>query len=237
LLHSEKSRREENTKKRCAVLQLFLDTANVEEIKEALTWGVISGVTTNPSLVAKEKREFRVLVKEICDMVPGPVSAEVISLDSKEMIVEAREFAKIAPNVVVKIPMCIEGLKAVKVLSKEGVKTNVTLVFSANQGLLAALAGATYVSPFVGRLDDVGNEGMDVVEDLVILIENYDLPTKVIAASISHPMHVLEAARVSAHVATVPYKVLESMTRHPLTDIGIVRFLDDWAKVQKELIR
>jgi len=218
-------------------LQLFLDTANVEEIKEALTWGVISGVTTNPSLVAKEKREFRVLVKEICDMVPGPVSAEVISLDSKEMIVEARELAKIAPNVVVKIPMCIEGLKAVKVLSKEGVKTNVTLVFSANQGLLAALAGATYVSPFVGRLDDVGNEGMDVVEDLVILIENYNLPTKVIAASIRHPMHVLEAARVSAHVATVPYKVLESMTRHPLTDIGIVRFLDDWAKVQKELIR
>jgi transaldolase len=214
-----------------------LDTANVEEIKEALTWGVISGVTTNPSLVAKEKREFRVLVKEICDMVPGPVSAEVISLDSKEMIVEARELAKIAPNVVVKIPMCIEGLKAVKVLSKEGVKTNVTLVFSANQGLLAALAGATYVSPFVGRLDDVGNEGMDVVEDLVILIENYNLPTKVIAASIRHPMHVLEAARVSAHVATVPYKVLESMTRHPLTDIGIVRFLDDWAKVQKELIR
>jgi len=216
-------------------LQLFLDTANVEEIKEALTWGVISGVTTNPSLVAKEKRDFKVLVKEICDMVPGPVSAEVISLDSQEMISEARELARVAPNVVVKIPMCIEGLKAVKVLSQEGIKTNVTLVFSANQGLLAALAGATYVSPFVGRLDDVGNEGMAVVEDLVILIENYSLPTKVIAASIRHPMHVLEAARTSAHVATVPYKVLESMTRHPLTDIGIVRFLDDWAKVQKEL--
>jgi len=212
-----------------------LDTANVEEIKEALTWGVISGVTTNPSLVAKEKRDFKVLVKEICDMVPGPVSAEVISLDSQEMISEARELARVAPNVVVKIPMCIEGLKAVKVLSQEGIKTNVTLVFSANQGLLAALAGATYVSPFVGRLDDVGNEGMAVVEDLVILIENYSLPTKVIAASIRHPMHVLEAARISAHVATVPYKVLESMTRHPLTDIGIVRFLDDWAKVQKEL--
>jgi len=212
-----------------------LDTANVEEIKEALTWGVISGVTTNPSLVAKEKRDFKVLVKEICDMVPGPVSAEVISLDSQEMISEARELARVAPNVVVKIPMCIEGLKAVKVLSQEGIKTNVTLVFSANQGLLAALAGATYVSPFVGRLDDVGNEGMAVVEDLVILIENYSLPTKVIAASIRHPMHVLEAAKISAHVATVPYKVLESMTRHPLTDIGIVRFLDDWAKVQKEL--
>lgn len=216
-------------------MQLFLDTANVEEIKEALTWGVISGVTTNPSLVAKEKRDFKVLVKEICDMVPGPVSAEVISLDSQEMISEARELARVAPNVVVKIPMCIEGLKAVKVLSQEGIKTNVTLVFSANQGLLAALAGATYVSPFVGRLDDVGNEGMAVVEDLVILIENYSLPTKVIAASIRHPMHVLEAARISAHVATVPYKVLESMTRHPLTDIGIVRFLDDWAKVQNEL--
>ena len=216
-------------------MQLFLDTANVEEIKEALTWGVISGVTTNPSLVAKEKRDFKVLVKEICDMVPGPVSAEVISLDSQEMITEARELARVASNVVVKIPMCIEGLKAVKVLSQEGIKTNVTLVFSANQGLLAALAGATYVSPFVGRLDDVGNEGMAVVEDLVILIENYNLPTKVIAASIRHPMHVLEAAKISAHVATVPYKVLESMTRHPLTDIGIVRFLDDWAKVQNEL--
>lgn len=217
-------------------MQLFLDTANVEEIKEALTWGVISGVTTNPSLVAKEKRDFKVLVKEICDMVPGPVSAEVISLDSQEMITEARELARVASNVVVKIPMCIEGLKAVKVLSQEGIKTNVTLVFSANQGLLAALAGATYVSPFVGRLDDVGNEGMAVVEDLVILIENYNLPTKVIAASIRHPMHVLEAARLSAHVATVPYKVLELMTRHPLTDIGIVRFLDDWSKVQNELI-
>ena len=216
-------------------MQLFLDTANVEEIREALTWGVISGVTTNPSLVAKEKRDFKVLVKEICDMVPGPVSAEVISLDSQEMISEARELARVAPNVVVNIPMCIEGLKAVKVLSQEGIKTNVTLVFSANQGLLAALAGATYVSPFVGRLDDVGNEGMAVVEDLVILIENYNLPTKVIAASIRHPMHVLEAARINAHVATVPYKVLESMTRHPLTDIGIVRFLDDWTKVQKEL--
>ncbi len=214
------------------VLQLFLDTANIDEIREALSWGVISGVTTNPSLVAKEKRDFKVLVKEICDMVPGPVSAEVISLKSDEMISEARALSRIAPNVVVKIPMCVEGLKAVKVLSQEGINTNVTLVFSANQGLLAALAGGTYVSPFVGRLDDVGNEGMDVVEDLVILIENYGLPAKVIAASIRHPMHVIEAARVCAHVATVPFKVLENMTRHPLTDIGIVRFLDDWAKVQ-----
>ncbi len=216
-------------------VQLFLDTANIEEIREALSWGVISGVTTNPSLVAKEKRDFKVLVKEICEIVPGPVSAEALSLDFREMIPEARELSKIAPNVVVKIPMTRDGLKAVKVLSQEGVKTNVTLVFSAAQGLLAALAGATYVSPFIGRLDDIGNEGMDIVEDLVILMGNYNLPTKVIAASVRHPMHVLEAARVSSHIATVPYKVLEAMLRHPLTDIGIKRFLDDWAKVKEAL--
>ncbi len=216
-------------------MQLFLDTANIEEIREALSWGVISGVTTNPSLVAKEKRDFKVLVKEICEIVPGPVSAEALSLDFREMIPEARELSKIAPNVVVKIPMTRDGLKAVKVLSQEGVKTNVTLVFSAAQGLLAALAGATYVSPFIGRLDDIGNEGMDIVEDLVILMGNYNLPTKVIAASVRHPMHVLEAARVSSHIATVPYKVLEAMLRHPLTDIGIKRFLDDWAKVKEAL--
>ena len=216
-------------------VQLFLDTANIEEIREALSWGVISGVTTNPSLVAKEKRDFKVLVKEICEIVPGPVSAEALSLDFREMIPEARELSKIAPNVVVKIPMTKDGLKAVKVLSQEGVKTNVTLVFSAAQGLLAALAGATYVSPFIGRLDDIGNEGMDIVEDLVILMGNYNLPTKVIAASVRHPMHVLEAARISSHIATVPYKVLEAMLRHPLTDIGIKRFLDDWAKVKEAL--
>ena len=216
-------------------VQLFLDTANIEEIREALSWVVISGVTTNPSLVAKEKRDFKVLVKEICEIVPGPVSAEALSLDFREMIPEARELSKIAPNVVVKIPMTKDGLKAVKVLSQEGVKTNVTLVFSAAQGLLAALAGATYVSPFIGRLDDIGNEGMDIVEDLVILMGNYNLPTKVIAASVRHPMHVLEAARVSSHIATVPYKVLEAMLRHPLTDIGIKRFLDDWAKVKEAL--
>jgi transaldolase len=216
-------------------VQLFLDTANIEEIREALSWGVISGVTTNPSLVAKEKRDFKVVVKEICEIVPGPVSAEALSLDFREMIPEARELSKIAPNVVVKIPMTRDGLKAVKVLSQEGVKTNVTLVFSAAQGLLAALAGATYVSPFIGRLDDIGNEGMDIVEDLVILMENYNLPTKVIAASVRHPMHVLEAARISSHIATVPYKVLEAMLRHPLTDIGIKRFLDDWAKVKEAL--
>lgn len=216
-------------------MQLFLDTANVNEIKEAASWGVIQGVTTNPSLVAKEKRDFKTLVKEISEIVPGPISAEVISTGASEMIDEARELSKIASNIVVKIPMTKEGLQAVKVLSAEGVKTNVTLVFSATQGLLAALAGATYVSPFIGRMDDISNQGMDVVADLVTIIENYGLPTKVIAASVRHPMHVLEAARVSSHIATVPFKVLEAMLRHPLTDAGIKRFQDDWARVQKEL--
>lgn len=216
-------------------MQIFLDTANIDEIREAASWGVISGVTTNPSLVAKEKRDFKALVKEIAAIVPGPISAEALSDRADDMIPEARELSKIASNIVVKIPMTKEGLKAVTVLSKEGVKTNVTLVFSASQGLLACLAGATYVSPFVGRMDDISNEGMDVIEDLVMAIENYSLKTRVIAASVRHPMHVVEAARLSAHIATVPYKVLEQMVRHPLTDIGIKRFKDDWAKVQAEL--
>lgn len=216
-------------------MQLFLDTANLDEIREAASWGVISGVTTNPSLVAKERKNFRALVKEIASIVPGPISAEVLSDQASDMIPEARELSRIAENIVVKIPMTKEGLKAVKALSAEGIKTNVTLVFSASQGLLACLAGATYVSPFVGRMDDVSNEGMDVVEDLVVAIGNYGLPTKVIAASIRHPMHVVEAARISAHIATVPFKVLEQMLHHPLTDIGIKRFKDDWAKVQAEV--
>lgn len=216
-------------------MQIFLDTANLDEIKEAATWGVISGVTTNPSLVAKEKRDFKALVKEIAQIVPGPISAEAMSETAPGMIPEARELSRIAPNIVVKIPMTAEGLKAVKVLSKEGVKTNVTLIFSAAQGLLASLAGATYVSPFVGRMDDVSNEGMDVVEDLVMFIENYNLPTRVIAASIRHPMHVIEAARASAHIATVPFKVLEQMLHHPLTDIGIQRFKDDWGLLARGL--
>lgn len=211
-------------------MQLFLDTANLDEIREAASWGVISGVTTNPSLVAKEKKDFKALVKEIASIVPGPISAEVLSDNAEDMIPEARELAKIAPNIVVKIPMTKEGLKAVKVLSKEGIKTNVTLVFSASQGLMAAIAGATYISPFVGRMDDISNEGMDIVEDLVVILANYGLPTQVIAASIRHPMHVVEAARLSAHIATVPFKVLEQMLHHPLTDIGIKRFKDDWAK-------
>lgn len=216
-------------------MQLFLDTANIDEIREAAAWGVISGVTTNPSLIAKEKRDFRTVVKEISRVVAGPISAEVLSEKAEDMIPEARELAEIASNIVVKIPMTKEGLKAVKVLSKEGVKTNVTLVFSASQGLLACLAGATYISPFIGRLDDISNEGMEIVADLVMLIENYGFDTKVIAASVRHPMHVVEAARASAHIATVPFKVLEQMLRHPLTDLGIKRFQDDWAKVQAEL--
>ncbi len=218
-------------------MQLFLDTANIQEIKEAAGWGVISGVTTNPSLIAKEKRDFKQVVKEITQIVPGPISAEVLSVTAQEMIPEAKQLAQIAPNVVIKIPMTREGLKAVSVLSKDGVKTNVTLVFSATQGLLAALSGATYISPFVGRLDDISTDGMDVVQDLVTIIENYGLKTQVIAASIRHPMHVLEAAKACAHIATVPFKVLEAMVLHPLTDIGIKRFQDDWDKVQKELGR
>lgn len=216
-------------------MELFLDTANLDEIKEAVGWGVISGVTTNPTLVAKEKRDFKAVIREIAEIVAGPISAEVLSLEAGDMVKEARDLAAIAPNVVIKIPMTKEGLKAVKTLSAEGIKTNVTLIFSANQGLLAALAGATYVSPFIGRLDDIGNEGMEVVADLVTIIENYGLGAKVIAASVRHPMHVLEAARVSCHIVTVPYKVLESMVKHPLTDSGIKRFIDDWEKVQKEL--
>lgn len=212
-----------------------MDTANIDEIKEASSWGVITGVTTNPSLVAKEKRDFKTVVKEITAIVSGPISAEVLSLEAHDMVKEARELAAIAPNVVIKIPMTKEGLKAVKVLSGEGIKTNVTLIFSANQGLLAALAGASFVSPFIGRLDDIGNEGMEVVADLVTIIENYGLGAKVIAASVRHPMHVLEAARVACHIATVPYKVLESMVKHPLTDAGIKRFLDDWEKVRREI--
>ena len=212
-------------------MELFLDTANIDDIRKAVEMGVISGVTTNPSLVAKEKRDFHTIVKEICAIVPGPVSAEVLSLEAPKMIEEARILAALAPNVVVKLPMTKDGLRACKVLSGEGVKTNVTLVFSANQALLAALAGATYVSPFVGRLDDTGNEGMQVVRDIVQIYENYGIPTRVITASVRHPMHVIEAAKAGSDIATVPAAVLDAMFRHPLTDTGIERFLADWKKV------
>lgn len=211
-------------------MKIFLDTANLDEIKRAVRLGVISGVTTNPSLIAKEGREFLPTVQEICSMVDGPVSAEVISLETEQMLLEARKLASLAPNVVVKVPMCENGLAVVHQLTQEGIKTNMTLIFSVNQALLAARAGATYVSPFVGRLDDIGNPGMPVVEDIVNIFDIHGLDTEVIAASIRHTEHVVAAARVGAHIATIPYKVLLQMIKHPLTDSGIERFLDDWRK-------
>jgi len=212
-------------------MKLFLDTANIEEIKAAHALGVISGVTTNPSLIAREGRDFRQVVREIAAVVDGPISAEVISSTAPEMVAEAEGLAAIHPNVVIKIPMTGEGLKAVKVLSEKKIKTNVTLVFSANQALLAALAGAAFVSPFVGRLDDISHDGMELVVDIVEIYRNYDFPTQVIAASIRHPLHVLLAAKAGADIATVPYKVLQRMLAHPLTDLGIKKFLEDWTKV------
>ncbi|ABP67621.1 putative transaldolase [Caldicellulosiruptor saccharolyticus DSM 8903] len=216
-------------------MKLFIDTANINEIKEAYSWGIICGVTTNPSLIAKEGRDFKEVVNEICSIVDGPISAEVISLKAEGMIEEARDLAKIHKNVVIKIPMTTEGLKAVSVLSKEGIKTNVTLIFSAAQALLAAKAGATYVSPFVGRLDDIGQNGIELIKEIVQIFRNYpDIKTEIIAASIRHPIHVIEAAKAGADIATVPFKVLEQMTKHALTDIGIERFLKDWEKVPKK---
>lgn len=209
-------------------MKIFLDTANIDEIKEGASWGIVDGVTTNPSLIAKEKRDFKQVVKEICDIVDGPISAEVISEDSEGMINEARELVKIHKNIVIKIPMTVEGLKAVSKLSKEGIKTNVTLIFSPNQALLAAKAGATYVSPFLGRLDDVGSQGMDLVRTIVEIFLNYDYDTEVIAASIRHPLHVVDAALAGAHIATIPMKVLQQMVKHPLTDKGIESFMNDW---------
>ncbi|WP_104373756.1 fructose-6-phosphate aldolase [Desulfocucumis palustris] len=214
-------------------MKIFIDTANIEEIKAAYELGVISGVTTNPSLIAKEGRDFAQVVKEITAIVDGPVSAEAVSVNAPEMIKEARQLAAIHPNVVVKLPMTGEGLKAVKTLSAEGIKTNVTLVFSANQALLAALAGATYVSPFVGRLDDVGQEGMELVQDIMTIYENYGFATEVIAASIRNPLHVTQAALYGADIATIPYSVIMQMQKHPLTDKGIEKFLADWEKVPK----
>ncbi|HOG63015.1 MAG TPA: fructose-6-phosphate aldolase [Sedimentibacter sp.] len=214
-------------------MKLFIDTANVEEIRKANDMGVICGVTTNPSLIAKEGRIFKDVVKEITDIVDGPISAEVISLDSEGMIKEAVELSKIHKNIVIKIPMTAEGLKAVKVLSKEKIKTNVTLIFSAGQALLAAKAGASYVSPFVGRLDDIGNDGMNIIKETVEIFKNYNIDTEIIAASIRHPMHVIEAAKLGCHIATIPYKVIIQLTKHPLTDKGIDQFLKDWDTVPK----
>lgn len=215
-------------------MKLFIDTANVEEIRKANELGVISGVTTNPSLIAKEGRNFREVVQEICSIVDGPISAEVVSLEAGGMVAEARELAKIHPNIVIKVPMIPEGLKATKILSAEGIKTNVTLVFSANQALLAALAGAAYVSPFIGRLDDIGQEGMELIRDIVHIFDQYMFKTEIIAASIRHPIHVTDAAKAGAHIATVPYKVIMQMTQHALTDIGVQKFLADWELVKNK---
>jgi transaldolase len=213
-------------------MQIFLDTANFDEIRESLELGIVNGVTTNPSLVAKEKdKDFFALVKRIAELVPGPVSAEVIATDAVGMIAEAKKLADISDNVVIKIPMTAEGLKAVRVLSLQGINTNVTLVFSLNQALLAARAGATYVSPFIGRLDDVGYDGISLVKDIVSVFKTYEIRTQVIAASVRHPMHVIDAAKAGSHIATIPYKVLLQMIEHPITTIGINRFLADWEKV------
>lgn len=213
-------------------MKLFIDTANVDEIKEINDWGVICGVTTNPSLIVKEGRDFKEVIKEITNIVDGPISAEVISLKSDEMVKEALELTKIHKNVIIKVPMTAEGLKAVKILSEKGIKTNVTLVFSGNQALLAARAGATYVSPFIGRMDDIGNVGMNIIEDIITVFEIHDIDTEIISASIRTPMHVLESAKTGAHIATVPYKVFMEMLNHPMTDIGIDKFLKDWEGVK-----
>jgi transaldolase len=209
-------------------MRFFLDTANLEEIREVAQWGLLDGVTTNPSLIAKEKQNIQAVIREICRIVDGPVSAEVIGTTAPEMIAEGKELAELAENVVVKVPMTLEGLKAVRVLSENDIPTNVTLVFSANQALMAARAGAVFVSPFVGRLDDISEEGIHLVKTITDIFAIHDIGTEVIAASIRHPMHVTQAALAGAHIATVPYKVLLSMFRHPLTDAGIERFLADW---------
>ena len=214
-------------------MRLFIDTANVDEIREAAEMGIICGVTTNPSLIAKEGRDFNEVIKEITSIVDGPISGEVkaTTTDAKGMIEEGRAIAKIHPNMIVKIPMTTEGLKAVKVLSAEGVKTNVTLIFSANQALLAARAGAAYVSPFLGRLDDINERGVDLIDQIVTIFRNADIDTQIIAASIRTPIHVTDCALAGADIATVPYKVLMTMFKHPLTDAGIKKFQDDYRKV------
>lgn len=211
-------------------MKFFIDTANIDEIKNANELGMVDGVTTNPSLIAKEGREFKGLIKEICDIVDGPVSAEVISLDAEGMVKEARELANLADNIVVKIPMLEEGLKAVKTLAQEKINTNVTLCFSPIQALMAAKAGAAYISPFVGRLDDISHIGMELVEEIITIYDNYGFETEVIVASVRNPIHVLDAALMGADIATIPFKVIQQLTKHPLTDIGVEKFLADWKK-------
>lgn len=213
-------------------MKFFIDTANIEEIKEINEWGILDGVTTNPSLIAKEGRNFEEVVREISNLVDGPISAEVVSLETEGMLEEARELAKIHKNIIIKVPMTKEGLKAVKTLTEEGIKTNVTLIFTASQALMAAKAGATYVSPFLGRLDDISTNGMNLIEDIVNIFNYYSIDTEIIAASIRHPMHVVECALSGADIGTIPYKVFNQMLNHPLTDSGIARFLADWETVK-----
>lgn len=215
-------------------MKFFIDTANLSEIREAVSLGIIDGCTTNPTLLSKEKGSYKEILKEICSIVEGPVSAEVVSLEAPGMVKEGKELSKIADNIIIKVPCIREGIKAIGLFKKEGIQTNATLCFSANQALLVAKAGATYVSPFVGRVDDVGNPGMDLVRDIVQIYRNYGFTTQVIVSSVRHPMHVYEASLIGAEVATIPFKVLEQLVRHPLTDTGMKSFLADWEKVQKK---
>lgn len=216
-------------------MKFFLDTAAIAEIREGYSLGMVDGVTTNPSLVSKEGRDFREVLEEICSIVEGPVSAEVVATEAEEMIREGRELASVAPNIVVKTPMTPDGLKATRRLKQEGIAVNVTLIFSATQALLAAKAGAAYVSPFIGRLDDISHRGMDLVEDILTILNNYAFDTEVIVASIRNPVHVLDAALMGAHIATMPYSVMIQLCKHPLTDVGLERFLADWEKLSKNL--
>lgn len=217
-------------------MKFFIDTANVDEIREAATLGVLDGVTTNPTLLSREKGKgtFREILREICAIVPGPVSAEVVALDAEGMVKEGKELCTIADNIIIKVPCIREGVKAMGMFKSEGIQTNATLCFSANQGLLVAKAGATYVSPFVGRIDDVGNPGMELVRELVTIYNNYGFETRIIVSSVRHAQHVYEAALMGAHVCTIPFKVIEQLIKHPLTDVGIERFLADWKKVDKD---
>lgn len=215
-------------------MKLFIDTANINEIKEINEWGVLEGVTTNPSLIAKEGKVFEEVIEEIASLLPGPISAEVISLDYTEMIEEGKELASINENIVIKVPFCEEGLKALKIFKQSNIKTNCTLIFSSNQALLAAKAGATYVSPFLGRLDDIGHKGLDLIEEIRGIYDYSDINTEIIAASIRHPLHVTEAALSGAHIATIPYKVFKQMLKHPLTDSGIKQFLQDFEGTRRK---
>ncbi|OQX17017.1 MAG: fructose-6-phosphate aldolase [Desulfobulbaceae bacterium A2] len=214
-------------------MKFFIDTANIDEIRQAVALGMVDGVTTNPSLVAKEPRPFREILEEICRTVDGPISAEVISLDTEGMLREGRELAAIHPNIVIKVPMTMEGLKATKQFADEKIRTNVTLIFSASQALLAAKAGASFVSPFVGRLDDISEPGMELVSNILTIYRNYAFETEIIVASVRHPMHVVEAAMMGADIATIPFKVINQLSRHPLTDAGMAQFLADWEKRRK----